>query len=388
MFFRFLFISGLLLTISAGAHWLVARWAMRVWPRLVPHERRIKVLIAVVVLITPLLRLVTRRSHSALASELLAIMMLEVMTIMIAVIPLALVSLLTRGIRAASPEAPAQPRTMSRRQVLEAVGGAAALAGTGTMLGWGMLRGRHAFAVEELVVRIPGLPRALDGYTVGQVSDIHAGVFVGERELREGLERLGEVKPDLIVVTGDMVDFDPRFAPMLSRALGDLHARDGVVTIVGNHDYYTGVDEVTAALRREGIDVLVNRGRVMRPGDGGGFALLGVDDLSAGRFGGQGADLDAALRTVPPDLPRILLAHQPSFVHEAAGQVALQLSGHTHGGQINPGFRPASLFLRYLAGRYEVGSTTLYVNRGFGVAGPPARIGAPPEVSRIVLVAS
>jgi predicted MPP superfamily phosphohydrolase len=145
---------------------------------------------------------------------------------------------------------------------------------------------------------------------------------------------------------------------------------------------------VLAALQREKIEVLVNRGRVLRAGDGGGFALLGVDDMWATRSGGMGPNLDDALAMVPPDLPRILLAHQPNFILESAGKVALQLSGHTHGGQINPGFRPASLFLRYLVGRYEVEGTTLYVNRGFGVAGPPSRIGAPPEVSKIVLVAT
>jgi predicted MPP superfamily phosphohydrolase len=185
-----------------------------------------------------------------------------------------------------------------------------------------------------------------------------------------------------------MIDFEPRFAPQLARALADLHPRDGVTTILGNHDYYAGAADVLRALEREKIEVLVNRGKVIRAGDGGGFALLGVDDMWALRSGGEGPDLDAALRMVPEDLPRILLAHQPNFIDESARRVALQLSGHTHGGQINPGFRPASLFLRYVAGRYEVEGTTLYINRGFGVAGPPARVGAPPEVSKIVLISA
>ena len=384
--FRFLIVSGLLLAVSAAAHWLVAIWAMRVLPRLAAHKRAVKIAVAVVVLLTPLLRLIARKTHSSVASELFSALMLESITVVLGALPLAIVRLAARGVRERVDAE--DGAAMSRRQVLEAVGGTAVLAGTGSMLGWGMVRGRHAFSVDEVVVRIPGLPKALDGYTIAQVSDIHGGVFVGERELKEGLDRIAETKADLIVVTGDMVDFDPRFAPMVARALGGLRARDGVVSIVGNHDYYTGVAEVVAALEREKIEVLINRGRVIRPGEGGGFALLGVDDLWAVRSGGVGPDLDLALATVPPDLPRILLAHQPSFVHEAAGQVALQLSGHTHGGQINPGFRPASLFLRYVAGRYQVDSTTLYVNRGFGVVGPPARIGAPPEVSRIVLVAA
>jgi predicted MPP superfamily phosphohydrolase len=132
----------------------------------------------------------------------------------------------------------------------------------------------------------------------------------------------------------------------------------------------------------------VNQGRLLRAGDGGGFALLGVDDRWSKRYGGPGARLDLALSMVPPDAPRILLSHQPPTVDLWAGNVALQLSGHTHGGQINPGFRPADLFFRYVAGTYVVRGTTLYVNRGFGTVGPPSRVGAPPEVTRIVLVAA
>ncbi|MEO6421079.1 MAG: metallophosphoesterase, partial [Polyangiaceae bacterium] len=233
-----------------------------------------------------------------------------------------------------------------------------------------------------------GLPRALDGYTIAQISDIHVGLFVGERELREGLSRLAEIKPDLVVATGDLVDIDPSFAPLMARALGALRARDGVAAILGNHDYYTGASKILAALRAVGVNALVNTGVHLRKDDGGGFALLGVDDLSARRSGGPGPSLTKAIAMVPPDAPRILLAHQPRYFLESQGSVALQLSGHTHGGQINPGFRPADLFMEFVAGRYEGDGSTLWVNRGFGVAGPPSRLGAPPEVTKIVLVAA
>ena len=132
-----------------------------------------------------------------------------------------------------------------------------------------------------------------------------------------------------------------------------------------------------------GIEVLKNRGKVIAPGDGGGFALLGVDDLWAKEaIRGQGPDLALAQSMVPPDRATVLLAHQPRFVRTAAAaKIDLQLSGHTHGGQINPGFRPADLFMSYVAGRYDVGASQLYVNRGFGTAGPP-RAWAPPPKSR------
>jgi hypothetical protein len=189
-------------------------------------------------------------------------------------------------------------------------------------------------------------------------------------------------------VTGDLVDFDPVFAPMVARALMAVAPRDGVHGILGNHDDYAGADAVLEVMRAAGISMLVNEGRLLRPADGGGFALLGVADQWTSRYRRPPPDLDAALAMVPASAPRILLSHQPPTVDRWAGRVALQLSGHTHGGQINPGFRPADFLMPYVAGAYAVGDTTLYVNRGFGTVGPPSRVGAPPEVTRIVLVAA
>jgi predicted MPP superfamily phosphohydrolase len=308
-----------------------------------------------------------------------------------------------RGAKA-SPEAPATPSrapapetddaradapapSMTRRQWVEGVGGAALFGATGSMLGWGMARGRHAFELREVPLRIPGLPRALDGYVIAQVSDLHTGAFVGEHELDEGLSLVERARPDLVVVTGDVVDFDPNYAPLAARKLAALATRDGVFAALGNHDHYAGAEQVMISLQAAGVDVLRNDGRRIQPAAGGGFALLGVDDLAAAKHGG-GPRLDRALAAVPADLPRILLSHQPESIRRWPGQVAAQLSGHTHGGQINPGFSPAGLFMKYIAGLYEVGGTTLYVNSGFGTVGAPSRVGAPPEVTRFVLVAS
>ncbi len=271
---------------------------------------------------------------------------------------------------------------LSRRDAVTRLGGALSWGMTAPLLGWGLVRGRHGFVVEEVVVRLPKLPRTLDGYTIVQVSDVHAGTFVDDRELAEGLALAAGVRPDLLVVTGDLVDFDAAYMEVFLRRLGALSARDGKLFILGNHDYYAGANHVVGHLQRAGQDLLMNASRVVRPGDKGGIAILGVDDLWAK------PDLDRALTGVPEDTPRILLAHQPLFFDWAVGRVDLQLSGHTHGGQVNPGFRPADYLMKYVSGRYERNGSVLWVNRGFGVAAVPARIGAPPEITKIVLVAT
>jgi len=290
---------------------------------------------------------------------------------------------------AAAPPAP----PVARRDFLaQAVAGGAIAIGGGSSL-YGTALGRHAFTLEEVPVKIPGLPRALDGFTLAQLSDVHLGLFVGDPEIRAAEDLVRRARPDLIVITGDLLDHDARDVDALGRLLARLLplSRGGVVAIPGNHDYYAGIDEVAAAVARAGARLLRNEG--MMVGGAGGFALLGLDDVWGPRVDRRapGPDLQAAMATLPAaaDRPRVLLCHNPVTVPRHAGKVALQLSGHTHGGQINLGVRLADVMLGhpYIAGRYEREGTTIYVNRGFGTAGPPARVGAPPEVTRVVLVA-
>jgi uncharacterized protein len=295
--------------------------------------------------------------------------------------------------RARSAAAPSAPELQSppvveipRRTFLgQAAAGSAFLIASSSSL-YGALAGRHDYAIEDFVVRLPGLPRTLDGFTIAQLSDIHIGQFVGPAELAAAEDLLRRARPDLIVLTGDLLDHDVRLAAELGRFARRITplARHGVVAITGNHDYYAGVDSVVAALRGGGATVLRNQSRLF--GEREGFALLGVDDVWGYRDG-AGPDLVAATAGVPADRPRVLLCHNPSYFERAAGSVALQLSGHTHGGQINPGVRPADLFLKngWVAGPYEQDGSRLYVNRGFGVVGPPARLGAPPELTRVIL---
>lgn len=291
---------------------------------------------------------------------------------------------------AENPAAPASPTpvAVTRRAFVEqAVTGSALLVG-GASAGYGALFGRHDYELSTVPVPIPGLSKAADGFTIVQFSDIHLGMMVGEAEMRAAEELARKAKGDLIVLTGDLVDHDPRYVEHLGRLVRRLAAITPVAAIPGNHDYYTGLDAVLGALRSAGATVLVNEATTLL-GDRGGFVLAGLDDFN-GRELGRGPDLDRALVGVRSDAPRIVLCHNPRAFVDLAGQMALQISGHTHGGQVNVGIRPASVVLRhgFVAGLYESNGSRIYVNRGFGTAGPAARVGAPPEVSRIVLVSA
>jgi uncharacterized protein len=292
----------------------------------------------------------------------------------------------------------AAPAELTRRSFLARATASSALLIGGSSSAYGALKGRYDYSLEEIVVKIPGLPRALEGFSIAQLSDVHIGVYVGDRELNIAKALLRRAKADLIVLTGDLLDNDPRLAPQLGRFVRRLAglSREGVVAISGNHDYFAGVEDMASAVAAGGGRVLRNQALLLG-GASPGLALLGVDDVWA-RRDGKGPDLDRALSTLPRlgdrvaparDLPRVLLCHNPSFFAEAAGRVALQLSGHTHGGQVNLGIRPADYLLPggWVAGRYDLNGSALYVNRGFGTVGPPARVGAPPEVTRIILTA-
>jgi len=278
-----------------------------------------------------------------------------------------------------------------RRDFLRRSGLAASVAIGGGASSYGLTLGRHDSVREEVPIPLARLPRSLDGYPIAQLSDIHVGAFVGDYELGRAEELIRRARADLIVLTGDLVDHDPSYIPRLgelARRLAELGARDGVVAIAGNHDYYAGVDDVLDTLRAAGVRVLRNEGVVIEDRERAsaaspreGFSLLGIDDVWAQRYGyGGGADLPRTLSFARPDLAKVLLCHNPELFPEAAEHVDLMLSGHTHGGQVSFLVRPADWFLRhgYIMGHYHRGASQLYVNRGLGTAGPPARVGTRP----------
>ena len=225
-------------------------------------------------------------------------------------------------------------------------------------------------------------PRALDGYRIVQLSDIHIGPIRGRRFAGELVQRVNALDPDLVAITGDLVDGPVRRLLPEVEPLRGLRARDGVVAVLGNHDFYSGAGDWEEALGRLGVEVLRNRHRVVRR-DGAAFLLAGVDDHRGDlRQEGSPEDLPAALAGAPPELPVILLAHDPSTFPAAARRgVDLQLSGHTHGGQIWPFGVLVRLAIPFVAGVHRRAGSVLYVSRGTGFWGPPMRLLAPAEIT-------
>lgn len=193
---------------------------------------------------------------------------------------------------------------------------------------------------------------------------------------------MNALEPDLIAITGDLVDGTVAQLQEQTAPFKGLRAKDGVFFVTGNHEYYTGdVDEWLSWLSAAGIRPLRNERVVIRDG----FELAGTDDRTA-RGPGHGEDIPNALRGRDPRKPLILMAHQPKSFFQAAELGAdLQLSGHTHGGQIYPFTYLVALFQPYVAGLYQRGDSQIYVSRGTGTWGPPMRLGAPAEITEIEL---
>ena len=273
------------------------------------------------------------------------------------------------------------PETHAARARALAVVGVVALVGAAALRA-----GLRLPDVKRVEVELERWPRELDGFRIVQLSDIHIGPILGRDFARELVRRVAALEPDLIAVTGDLVDGDVRHLRDEVAPFAELAAPQGVWFVTGNHDYYSGADRWVDQARKLGMRVLRNQRASI--GDGSAsFDLAGVEDYHAHLVQPDWReDLDAALAGRDPARALVLLAHDPSTFKRASQLgVDLQLSGHTHGGQIWPFRYLVRLAVPFVAGLYERNGAKLYVSRGSGFWGPPMRLFSPAEITELIL---
>ena len=252
----------------------------------------------------------------------------------------------------------------------------------------GVFNARRTAGVVDVDIPIAGLPAALHGFTIAQISDIHVGPTIKAPYLQGIVDAVNRLDADLVAVTGDLVDGSVAELGGHVAPLAGLKSRHGTFFVTGNHEYYSGAMPWVAELRRLGVKVLMNEHVVLERG-GAELVLAGVADFGAHHYDpSHKSDPVAALQGAPPAAAvRVLLAHQPRSA-EAAEQAGfdLQLSGHTHGGQFFPWIYLVRLQQPFTSGLHRLGRLWVYISRGTGYWGPPKRLGAPSEITRLRLV--
>jgi hypothetical protein len=281
--------------------------------------------------------------------------------------------------------APADP---SRRVFIARAAAGIGVAASGGIVAIGHHSAMGHITTPEIPVKLARLPRALSGYRIVQLTDLHLGPILRADFLEAIVEKANASRPDLVAITGDLVDAPPVVLGRELAPLAKLRARHGVVFVTGNHEYYCGAAAWVEWLREHGIRVLMNERIAI--GDAASFDLAGIPDRHGGGYIAEHTpDLSRALAGRDPDRELVLLAHQPAQIEMAEGKgVGLQISGHTHGGQMWPFGALVALAQPYVSGfhRHRDG-TQIYVSRGAGFWGPPMRVAEPAEIASIVLVA-
>jgi len=285
----------------------------------------------------------------------------------------------------AEEEPPAPPTSpVNRRVFLSRTVGVVAGAASASLVGVGMANALGPPDLLRVPVRLSKLDPALSGFRIAVVSDIHLGPLSGRAHTERIVRMINESSPDLVAIVGDLADGTVAELGSAAEPLRDLAAREGTFFVTGNHEYFEEPVEWLRELDRLGVHPLRNENTVIRRGDAA-FDLAGVNDVT-GRSINDGPDFDRALSGRDSSRPTVLLAHQPVQVSEAARRgVDLQLSGHTHGGQLYPFHHVVALAQPSVAGLSTVDGTQLYVTRGAGFWGPPVRVGAPPDITVLSL---
>jgi len=260
-------------------------------------------------------------------------------------------------------------------------------------IAWGFTVGPRRIDRTRVEVELPGLPAPLHGLRVVHISDLHIGNGLEAERLARMVREVNALDPDLVALTGDIFDHDPRFIEEGARGLGGLRARYGVYAVLGNHDAYTGAERVAEGLARHAPGIRVLRGEIERVPTSQPLYVAGVDDPGHSWTARdlELRQLEDLARRRPDDGPTLLLVHRPELFGQAARLgFRLVLAGHTHGGQIalplgSGRLNVARLVTRYHRGLYRENGATLYVNRGYGVAGPAVRINCPREIATLHL---
>jgi hypothetical protein len=283
---------------------------------------------------------------------------------------------------------PTSHAQLSRRQFLARATYAYAAAGLG-LSAYGIWNAERLPVVTRRTLFFPDLPPGLDGLRIAHLSDVHAGIHMERDKMEAIVAQTNALRPDLIVQTGDMIDIAASFIPAYVRAFRELAGPLGVVTVLGNHDRYTGEEAVIRGVRDAGQAFVQNGAHVVER-HGAPLALVGIDDPRNWRADDpQDADVGVALRRTPPEVFRILLAHRPGAFDGAAPRgVPLTLAGHIHGGQFYLpviGWSAGRLITKYVMGHFRQGASQLYVSRGIGVVGVPIRVFVPPEIALLEL---
>lgn len=252
--------------------------------------------------------------------------------------------------------------------------------------GWGVWSAIRPVEVKRVAVSLKKLPLSLNGLRLVQLTDMHVGLTIGRDFVEDVVRKVNALQPDIVAITGDLIDGSVEDLCAAVAPLGEIQSRLGTYFVTGNHEYYSGADSWLAFLESLGIRPLRNE-RVELSKNGESIHLAGVDDWTAHRFGnGHGSDMARAMHGRDQSKPVVLLAHQPVHFDEAREHgVDLQISGHTHGGQIFPFGFLTRLAQPFVSGLHCRDGSQIYVSSGTGYWGPPMRIAAPAEITLIEL---
>ncbi|HEV8549085.1 MAG TPA: metallophosphoesterase [Polyangiaceae bacterium] len=375
----------IMLTVIGGVHYFI--WARLVRDMALPPawQRTFTTALVVLFLLIPT-SFFLRRSGVPFTVPLIWVSMVWMGLLLLLLMALGVGEAARAVFALAQRLASAPPPEPERRVALARLFGLLTLIVTGGLSAVAVRSGLARVALRNVSVRLRRLPQALDGTTIVQLTDVHVGPTIGRAFIEDIVARTNAENPDVVAITGDLVDGSVEDLREHVAPLAGLRARYGVYFVTGNHEYYSGAQEWCEELGRLGIKVLRNE-RVSIGDAGASFDLAGIDDAAADQYGnGHGADLPRAVAGRDVSRELVLLAHQPKAIFEAVEHgVGLQLSGHTHGGQIWPWTYLVRLQQPVVAGLARFSETQIYVSRGTGYWGPPMRLAAPAEITRVTL---